>query len=181
MFNLRSVTKNKLLNYFFLNEKGQVYINELARRIEADPKNVHRILLQLEEQGVLTSEFKGKERYFFCNTKNPLYQGYKNIFLKTAGIEDLLKREVKRIVGVKEAYIFGSYAAGKYGLQGDIDILLIGRQDSLAAQRVLYKIQKEIGREINVMNLEPEEFQKKRSIGDQFVKTVFAGKVIRIL
>jgi len=181
MFHSRSGTQNKILNYFFLNEENRLYINELARLIQADPKNVHRILLKLEEEGILASEFKGKERYFFCNKRNPLYRGYKDIFLKTAGLEALLKKEIESIQGTREAYIFGSYAAKRYGPESDIDILLIGRHKPLSAQRVLYKVQRDIGREVNVVNLTPEEFKKRRAGGDQLMKGIFSRKVIKIL
>lgn len=181
MLNLRSGIKSKILNYFFFNEGSRVYINELARLMSADPKNVHRMLVQLQGEGVLASEFKGKERYFFCNVTNPLYREYKNIFLKTAGLEARLKEEIKGIAGIKEAYIFGSYAQGAYGAQSDIDILLVGKHHSLSAQKVFYKIQKEIGREINTVNLTPEEFRKRKTTHDQFVKSVFARKVIKLL
>lgn len=93
MLNIRSRIENKILNYFFLNEDSKVYINELARIIESDPKNAYRILVRLEKGGMLTSEFKGKERYFYLNKKNSTYKEYKNIFLKTAGIEATLRNK----------------------------------------------------------------------------------------
>jgi predicted nucleotidyltransferase len=181
MFNVRSEVQKKILNYFFLNEANKAYINELARIVEADPKNVYRILLRLEKGGVLTSEFKGKERYFYCNKKSPVYKGYKDIFLKTAGVETMLTDALKGIPNLKEAYIFGSYAEGKYGVESDIDLLLVGTHKTLHTQRVLHKIQSHIGREINVVNVTPEMLKKKLAGGDQFIKEVFAHKQIRIV
>ncbi len=181
MFNIRSQTENKILNYFFLNEDSKVYINELARIIESDPKNVYRILLRLEKIGLLTTEFRGKERYFYLNKKNPLYKEYKNVFLKTAGIETLLQEKVRKISEIKEAYIFGSYANNRYSSESDIDVLLVGTHSPLRAQRVFYKIQKNIGREINIVNITPEELKKRRISGDQFIKSIFAGKTIKLL
>ncbi|MFA5271439.1 MAG: nucleotidyltransferase domain-containing protein [Candidatus Omnitrophota bacterium] len=176
-----STVKNKALTYFFLNEESRTYINELARLIEADPKNVYRMLLQLENQGLLVSEFKGKERYFYLNKKNPLYKEYKNIFLKTTGIEAILKNKLKTVSGLKEAYIFGSYAQGKYGPESDIDILLVGTHKSLSAQKVLHNIQKQTVREINTVNITPQELKVKKQHGDQFITGIFSHKTIKIL
>ncbi|MCX5667712.1 MAG: hypothetical protein NTY34_05330 [Candidatus Omnitrophica bacterium] len=39
MISLRSKVAIKLLDYYFLNPEAQVYINELARILELDPKN----------------------------------------------------------------------------------------------------------------------------------------------
>jgi len=140
--NIRSKISRKILNYFFLNEKERVYINEMARQIEEEPKNVHRILLRLEESGLLVSEFSGRERYFSANTKSPLYKEFKTIFLKTAGIEHSLKNELKKIAGLKEAYIYGSYASGKYKPGSDIDLLLVGSHSTIEAQKSVYALQK---------------------------------------
>ena len=181
MLNIRSQTKNKILSYFFLNEETPAYACQLARLIEADPKNVHRALLEFEEQGILLSEFKGRERYFHANNKNPFYKGYKEIFLKTAGLDTILGNKIRNIHGLKEAYIFGSYANKKYNAQSDIDILLVGEHSRLEVQRALYKIQKEVGREINVVNLRPKELEKRKAQGDQFIKSIFTQRFIKLL
>ena len=181
MLSGRSRIRIKILNYFFLNEKARAYINELARIIESDPKNVYRMLVRLEEEGMLKSEFRGKERYFFSYTGSPVYRSYKDIFLKTAGIDALLRAALKSVRGLKEAYIFGSYANGRYNAGSDIDVLLAGTHKVLDAQRILHKIQKQTGREINAVNMAPDELEKKRAVGDQFVKNIFARKVIKLI
>jgi len=64
MISLRSKITQKILNLFFLNEK-KFYINELAKLIKEDTANVHKKLLELKKEGLLSDEFPGKERYFF--------------------------------------------------------------------------------------------------------------------
>lgn len=181
MLNTRSSLRNKVLNYFFLNQEERTYINEMARILQADPKNVHRALTRLEEEGILASEFSGKERYFFCRTKHPLYKSYREIFLKTVGLEGILKEEIKKIEGLNEAWLFGSYARNQYGPESDIDLLLVGQHKPLEAQKVIFQIQKKIAREISVVNMKPDELTERKAKGDQFVKTVFGGKVIKLL
>ena len=103
MLKIRSGLKSKILNYFFLNESAETYINELARIVSGEAKNVYRVLVELEEDGVLTSSFKGKQRYFSANKKHPLYKSYKKIFLKTVGLEAVLKERLgQRIKKIKE-------------------------------------------------------------------------------
>ena len=181
MIRLGSKVKNKILNYFFINEKRKVYVNELARLLEADPKNVHRALTQLEGEGILRSEFQGNQRYFFCNKENSLYKDYRNLFLKTAGLEAILKNRVEKITRLSEAYIFGSYAQNALSLESDIDILLVGEHDPLEAEKVLYGIQKEIGREINAVHIKPKDFEKKKKTHDGFITGIFKKPTIRIL
>lgn len=181
MFDFKSRVTKKTLNYFFLNEDKKIYINELARLIEEEAKNVYRILLRLEKSGILVSEFKGKERYFFTNKKNSIYNEYKAVFLKTAGFENLLKKTVKRIDGIKEAYIYGSYPNKSYDANSDIDLLLVGELNLLTSERAIHKIQKNIGREINVVNMTSAEFNRKKKEGNQLIKSIFGHKTIKLL
>lgn len=183
MFNIntRPTVKNRILAYFFIKGNKQAYINELARVIKADAKNVYRALVQLEKEDILLSEFRGKERYFHLNKNNTLYKEYKNIFLKTAGIAPLLKEKIKTISGLTQAYIFGSFANKKFTDKSDIDILLIGHHKSLDADKILYEAQNYIGRDIGVINMTPEELEKKQKNNDQFILDIFKKKVIKLL
>lgn len=181
MFDFKSRVAKKILTFFFLNEDKKIYINELARLIDEEAKNVYRILLLLEKTGILISEFKGKERYFYTNKKNLIYKEYKTLFLKTAGFEELLKKTINQIGGIKEAYIYGSYPNKSYGVDSDIDLLLIGEHNLLASEKLIHKIQKNIGREINVVNLTSEEFKKKKNSGNQLIKNIFERKTIKLL
>ena len=67
MISLRSKITQKILNLLFLNEKEKFYVNELAKLIKEDPSNVYKKLLELREEGILSDDFQGKERYFSLN------------------------------------------------------------------------------------------------------------------
>ncbi|HAM39288.1 MAG TPA: hypothetical protein DCP53_07865 [Elusimicrobia bacterium] len=181
MLNFKSKIVVKSLNYFLLNEDKKVYINELARKISEEPKNVYRILLKLEELGVLASEYIGRERYFFVDKEKSIYKGYKTIFMSLAGIENLLIKTLNQINDIKEVYIYGSYANNKLKADSDIDLLLIGKYDILKVQKKLREIQQIIGREINTVDMSPEEFIKKKKNKDQLIKTIFENKTIRLI
>jgi len=181
MISLRSKITIKLLDYYFLNPEAQVYINELARVLELDPKNTETKLKELEKEGLLKSEFRGKQRYFFLAKDNPVLEHYRQIFLKTHGIEKRLKDALNAIKGIKEAYLFGSYASNKMDSSSDIDILAIGTHSVLELQRVIVKLQKDTGREFNVTNLSPKEFAAKKKDKNHFVNNVFKSKTIRLI
>ena len=157
-----------------------MYINELARLIEGDPKNVYRILCRLEDQGILLSEFKGQQRYFRLHRENPLNAHYREIFLKTAGIEHFLKEKLSKVKGIRKAYIFGSYASGAMDRHSDIDVLIVAEAGAVEVQKALSAVEKISGRDINPVILSPQEYKRKRS-ADPFVKTVEKGKKVRIL
>ena len=181
MISLRSKVAIKLLDYYFLNPDAQAYINELARILGLDPKNTEAKLKEFEAKGLLKSEFRGKERYFFLAKDNPILEHYRQIFLKTYGIEKSLKDIMNGIKGLKEAYIFGSYATNKMDSSSDIDILAVGSHSVLELQRVIAKLQKDISREFNVTNLSPKEFEAKKKNKDPFMTNIFKTKTIRLL
>ena len=181
MLNLRSKARNKILNYFFLNESRKVYVNELARILETDPKNLYRTLLELEKTGILSSEFQGKERFFFSNRKNLFYKNYKALFLKTAGIESLLRDCLKKIPGLSESYIFGSYAKNAMDARSDIDLLLIGEHSVIEVQKVLYPLQKQLGREINTVHMKQKELETRKKLKNSFIAGIFKNQTVKIL
>jgi predicted nucleotidyltransferase len=173
--------KDKVLGFFFLNDQKEVYINELARIIDSDPKNVHRILVGLEQGGILESRFKGKERYFCPRRSDPLYKSARTVFMRTKGVEPVLKGLLKGFEGIGSALIYGSYANGAFSPSSDIDLLVVGEYDRLGLQRALYKLQRNIGREINVVGMKKAEFDKKKREGNTFIRSVLDGKVIKII
>jgi predicted nucleotidyltransferase len=181
MISLRSKVTIKLLDYYFLNLEAQVYINELARMLDLDPKNTETKLKELEREGLFKSEFRGKQRYFFLAKDNPVLEHYRQIFLKTYGIEKRLKDIISNFEGVKEAYLFGSYAGNKMDSSSDIDIMVIGNHSVLELQKVIAELQKYTSREFNVINLSPKEFEKKKKNKDPFINNVFKSKIIKLI
>ena len=181
MISLRSKVTIKLLDFYFLNPNAEHYINELARILELDPKNTETKLKEFEKEGLFKSEFRGKERYFFLAKDNPVLEHYRQIFLKTHGIEKILKDMIGGIKGLKEAYLFGSYASNKMNSSSDIDLLAIGSHSVLELQRVIAKLQKDTGREFNVTNLSQKEFEAKKRNKAPFINSVFKTKTIRLV
>jgi predicted nucleotidyltransferase len=92
-----------------------------------------------------------------------------------------LRKNLKGIDNIKKAYIYGSYAKDKMDVHSDIDLLIIGNHDIVPLQRRLNKIQKEINREINVVNMSQGELLKRMKNKDPFIKEVFRHKNIRVV
>ena len=63
MINFRSQAAKRVISFFFLNPSESAYTNELARALDLEPKNLHRKLVEFEKEGLLSSEFRGKQRY----------------------------------------------------------------------------------------------------------------------
>ena len=179
MISLKSKITKAVLGYFIFNSADELYINEMSRKLNCDTGNLTRKLIELEKAGILKSELKGKQRYFSLNKSFPLLPEYKKIILETAGFEHLLKQSVDSIPDIDNAFIFGSYASGEIDTLSDIDLLVVGNHDTIKLQKEVAGMQKKINRQINVISMSKDEYERKKR-SDPFLKEIIARKKIII-
>jgi predicted nucleotidyltransferase/predicted transcriptional regulator with HTH domain len=180
MISFKSEITKKVLNYFFLNPHESQYVNELSRKLSLDKRNLVKKIRDLEKEGLLKSEVRGNMRLYSLNKHYPLLAEMKNIFLKTAGVENKLRTILNELPGVKKAFLFGSYAQDKMSAHSDIDLLIVGNHKIIALQKKLSALQKELEREINAINMDEPEFAKKRRNQDPFISNIFKNKTIEL-
>jgi len=180
MLEYRSQITKKVLGYFFLNPERKHYINELSAILEVDPGNLFRKLKELEQEGVLQSETRGNQKYFSLNKKYPLLHELKKIYNSKYGVENILKEKIRKLKGLQSAWIFGSYAKDTFQQESDIDLLLVGNHPTLEAKRLILSLKKELGREINIVDMAEKEFQSRQKKKDDFLKNIFSQKTIKI-
>lgn len=180
MLEYRSKITQKVLGYYFLNPEKAHYINELADLLGVDPGNLFRKLKELEQEGVLVSETRGNQKYFSLNKKYPLLHEVEKIYNAKYGVASLLKKKIDKLKGLKSALIFGSYAKNSFQQESDIDLLLVGSHSSLEAKRLILSLEKDLGREINIVDMTEKEFQSRKKRKDEFIKNIFSGKTIKI-
>ncbi|MBA3066207.1 nucleotidyltransferase domain-containing protein [bacterium] len=180
MIAIKSKIAKALLSHFFLHSGEELYINEITVKFKLDKRNLVKKLKEYEKEGLFKSKKMGNQIYYSLNRKYPLYNEYKKIVLKTIGIENNLSEILKRVKGIKKAYIFGSYASDKMDLSSDIDLLVIGDIDTIELHKILLNLQKSIDREINPVNMTENEFKKRKTKKDSFIRNVLSGKKIRV-
>jgi predicted nucleotidyltransferase len=66
---------------------------------------------------------------------------YKNLVLKIIGLDDKLRALINEVPGIKETYIYGSYAKNKLDAHSDIDLLIIGKHSIIFLQKKINKLQ----------------------------------------
>lgn len=181
MISMKSKITKGLLNYFFLNPGESLFVNEIARKLALDKRNLVKKLKELEGEGILSSETMGNQKIYSINRSYPLYEEYRKIVFKTIGIESKLKRMLKQVNGIKKVYLFGSYAKDAMETHSDVDLLVVGDHKIMELQKEISKLQKEIGREINVVNMDKKEFRKRKKEKDPFIEAVFEEKNIEVI
>lgn len=181
MIPLKSEITKKLLSYFFINPDDSLYVNELARKLAVDKRNLVKKVRQLEAEGILKSQARGNLKFYSVNRAFPLYKEYRQLFLKSVGFEDKLKRTLGKVAGVNQVYIYGSYALGKMSSSSDIDVLIVGTHAIADAQKGINRLQKEIGREINAVHMGLNEFKRKLRKKEPFVSGIVGDKHIQVI
>ncbi len=181
MISLRSEITKNILNYFYLHDDEELYVNELVRKFSVDKRNLIKKLHELEAEGILKSRAQANLKFYSINRKYPLYKEYEKIILKTVGLEKKIRDILITVKGITGGYIFGSYPEGKMETHSDIDLLVIGHHSSLALQKKITQLQKETDREINVVNMDKKEYQKRINNNDPFLTGILNKKHIKII
>lgn len=181
MVSLKSKITKALVNYYLLNKGADLYVNELARTLELDPKNTYRKLIELEDQGVLLSRFSGQQKYYRLNKDYPLLKELRTIVDSTIGLPNIIRESLKSISAIKSAYIFGSFAKNELDEHSDIDILVIGEHKPLEVSKKTGALSKNFKRQFNAINMTSEEYDKKIKKGDPFLKNIFKSKIIKVV
>lgn len=180
MLGLRSKIAQKLLEYLFLHQEANLYVNEMCRRFGVDRGNLVKKLKEFEKEGILTSEWRGNQRYYSLNHSFPLIREYQRIFSKTVGLEESLKKVIGEVTGIKRAVLFGSYAEDRMDLSSDIDLLVVGDHDTLELQKKISQFQKTIDREINVVSMGTKEYERKQK-ADALLRSIRHKKSIPLV
>src|SRR6202011_5087767 len=85
-------------------------------------------------EGLFRSEVSGRQKYFQLNREYPLFDEVRKIVAKTIGAAPLITQSLKKVEGIDEAYLYGSFARNQQDAASDIDVLVIGapREEVLA-------------------------------------------------
>src|SRR5260370_4155926 len=169
MLDLRSKARQRLLAYYFTNPTARLHLRDLAERLSLDPSNLSKELGRLEREGLFRSEVSGRQKYFQLNREYPLFDEVRSIVAKTIGAVPLIRQSLKKIEGMSEAYLYGSFASNQQDAASDIDVLVIGtpREEGLAA--AMRKLERQLAREINYTVLTRKEFEPRRALNDAFL------------
>jgi predicted nucleotidyltransferase/predicted transcriptional regulator with HTH domain len=181
MLDIRSKARRKLLAYYFTNPTARHHLRDLAERLSVDPSNLSKELSRLEREGLFRAEVSGRQKYFQLNRKYPLFNEVRSIIAKTIGAVPLLAESLKKIEGIEEAYLYGSFARNQQDAASDVDILVIGKPKSDTLAEIVQKLERQLGREINYTVLTRKELESRRGRKDAFLENVWHNKRVSLV
>ena len=181
MLDMRSKARQKLFAYYFTNPTTRHHLRDLAERLSVDPSNLSKELSRLEREGLFRSEVSGRQKYFQLNREYPLFDEVRSIVAKTIGAIPLIAQSFRKIEGVEEAFLYGSFARNQQDAASDIDVLVVGKPSDEVLAEVARKLEQQLGREINYTVLTRKELNSRRARKDAFLENVWHNKRVSLV
>jgi len=181
MLDWRSKTRKRLLVYFFTNPTARHHLRDLAARLDVDPSNLSKELGRLERDGLFRSEVSGRQKYFQLNREYPLFEEVRGIVAKTIGAVPLIAQSLKKIQGIREAFLYGSFAKNQQDASSDIDILVVGEPVGESLAEAVRKLERQLGREVNYTVFTAKELASRRKRKDAFLENVWQNKRVSLV
>jgi predicted nucleotidyltransferase len=171
----------KILGWFFTHTDESFFVRQIASILKEDPTNVSREMANLEELGILRSGRNGNLKLFQASPDCPFFKELKGLVLKTTGVAGQIRTAIEKFPGIDYAFIYGSYAKGDERHNSDVDILIIGDVNLDRLDSLLRRVENQLGRELNYVLYNMEEFQSKKVARDGFLMDILADKKIMLI
>jgi predicted nucleotidyltransferase len=177
----RSDLQARLLAALLLGDEPQLTTRDLRERTGGTPASLHRELSRLERAGLVEHETIGRANRYRAATASPLHGPLTELLRRTLGVEALLSRRLSAIEGIEGAAIFGSWAEGSAAEGSDVDLLVVGDVERDALLAAVRSVESETAREIDVTAYRRDEFDRRRTEGSGFLRTVLGGPLIQLI
>ena len=178
---LSSRVKAEVFRLLFGINGQPLHLRELQRRSGLAVRTVQQELARLTQLGLVEARRDGNRIYYTAREDHPLYQDIRNLVLKTSGLADQLREALRKAIGIRVAFVFGSLAQSRERAHSDVDLLVIGSVTLRQLSNLLSGVANKIGREINPHVFTPAEFLRRKHAGDHFLKSVLSEPRIFII
>ena len=178
---LISPTRQGVLTTLFLRPEKEWYLSELAASLGTGPSSLQREVDALVRVGILKKRVDGRRSYVQANEDSPIFPELRGLVEKTSGIVPMLRDAVKRTKGLQIAFIYGSLARGEEGAESDVDVMLLGNVSTMELSPRLRAVETAVGRQVNPTVFSLDEFAKKVTEKNHFLRTVLKNKKIMLV
>lgn len=177
----RTDAQFRILGELYTNPGLETTVGALAERLDVPQATVSREVARLADAGLVRTRREGNRTLMTAAMEASIALDLQSLLGKLYGPPVRLREALAAVPGVREAVIFGSWAArwhGKPGpAPGDIDVLVIGDVDHDAVWTAAAELTRELGIDVNPTIRSPEEWEED-STG--FAQQVKAGPQVDV-
>ena len=160
---------------------GRFTISALARDLGAPIPTVQREVSRLENAGVLASSRVGRARLIEADESNPALEPLRQLVVVAFGPPCVVAEELGHVDGIREAFLFGSWAA-RYGGEegrppGDVDVLVVGAPNRDELFEACQRAGARLSREVNATVVSPERWA---AAAEPFVQEIQRRSLVKV-
>jgi len=171
-----SRTRVRLIGLFLGQPDDPIFVREVTRRIDTQINAVRRELANLERFGLIieAEDLDGgakrpgvKRKYYRLNHVFPLLPEVRSLMMKAhLLVEHRIDKTFEAMGNVKYAALMGAFL----GIQhAPVDLFVVGTIDADALKKLVQKMEKSIGSEINYTVMASTEYAYRKDMGDKFL------------
>jgi DNA-binding transcriptional ArsR family regulator len=178
---LRSDAQGELLALLLLHPDEEFSLSDIARKVGGSLPTVHAEVGRLVANGLLTDRRVGQARLVRALPEHPLFRPLSELLELTYGPVVVLVDVLASLPGIREASIYGSWAARRLGEPGapprDIDVVVVGRTPRADLLDAAERASQRLHREVNITRITPQVWDVGH---DPFVKTLTSRPLVRL-
>jgi len=172
---LKSDTQGLILARIFMSAELDFTITHLAEFAGTSVPTAMSEVDRLVEANLVTDKTLGRVRLIQANREHRLFDSIYQIVAYSYGPAAILPSVLVDLFGLQRAFIYGSWAARLAQQTGpepkDVDVLLVGNMNRIAAAKAAAQAEAIIGRTVNVQFASNFDWDKAESAFIQNVKS----------
>ena len=158
------------------------YLRQIARQTGLPVGSVQRELDELKRAGLVTRTADGRQVYFQADRESPVFPELQSLFVKTAGIGDVIRESLAPLRDrIALGLLYGSAARNALRNDSDVDLLVVGDVSFADVVAALSAAQRILGREVNPTVYPPAEFAAKLRDGHHFLRAVLSEPYVPVI
>ena len=180
----RSDAQARILATIFLApDDVPTHVRAVAARTGLPYSTVQREISRLEDARLVESRVIGRSKVVRPNPSSPYFEELTSLLLKSYGPATVLGAVLRGRGGVREAYIYGSWAARYLGDPGhdprDIDVVVVVDRtaDRFAIEDALASAGEQLGRQVNPVLVAEQDWDEAAS---PFIRTIRSRPVVGV-
>jgi len=164
-------TKARILDVLLSHPSESYHLRGLAQAAGTDSGNTSKLLKQLVDGGLVLAAPDRHSTRYAINTRSPLVAPLRQL-VACAGSLMVDLRTVAEAVDAVYIGVFGSVAAGTDDALSDIDILVVGNLNVVAAQTAFKAVGRKHRKPVNVVAVTVAELGEKLRAGGAFWNSI---------
>lgn len=169
--------------WIMLHPDEEFSLTEIAHAVGVSGATAMREVNRLAQARLVLEARRGNQRVVRADTANAVFGPLASLLEVTFGPAPVLRELLLGVDGVREAYIYGSWA-GRYAQQPgpvpkDIDVLVIGAVDLDVLDDVAAAAGRRLGREVSIRRVRPAAWD--HADGDGFKMTVTSRPMVALI